>query len=161
MGTDVSKHALISLQCPEQIRWPDAVVRNYFWFHEGKKYDYERFHYDKLAVSQELLRAVSAAVDAACALLHDLFQTCQITQQLAVSPRLLVVGCSMGAYAALEYSRFQPHRIAAVACVGGYYDTRCAEALLQTIARIPLLIVHYISDVLCPFPPINYLLEMR
>ena len=85
---DIGKRALVSLQCPEQMSWPgDAVARSYFWFHEGARPDYEKFRYDKLSVSQELLRAVSAAVDAACDLLRDLSMRCHAAEQPVVSPR--------------------------------------------------------------------------
>ena len=67
----------------------------------------------------------------------------------------------MGGYAALEYSKFQPNQVAAVACIAGYYDTRCANSLMQTIAHIPLLFVHYTRDKVCPIAPVKQLLEVR
>merc|ERR1712187_161024 len=67
----------------------------------------------------------------------------------------------MGAYAALEYCRFQPHRVAAVAIFAGYYDTRRQEELVRIIGHIPLLVVHYSNDTVCPYRPMEFLIAIR
>lgn len=159
---DISKRALISLESPEKMQWPgEATPRNYFWFHTGSKNAYEKFNFDRLTVSQELLNTVSRAVDAAYNLLWELSVQCRAAQQAVLPPRLLVLGCSMGAYAALEYAGFAPQHIAAVACMAGYYDKREAEALVQRIASIPLLVVHHERDSVCPCQPMKHLVEVR
>lgn len=45
--------------------------------------------------------------------------------------------------------------------MAGYYDERQAEALVRIISNVPLLVVHYTKDTVCPFRPMKHLIDVR
>lgn len=164
---DSTTRATISIQCPSHIGRPGAQDRrSCFWFHEGTETEWESFNYKKLSVCKELLVAVSAAVDAALALLGELALRCRDPQSMQVDQgmrprRVKVLGCSMGAYAALEFAGFRPREVDALACVGGYYDPALQEELAKVTSHIPMLFFHYRRDSSCPVEPIEALIAKR
>ena len=111
---------------------------------------------------QELLRGVSAAVDAALAMLKNFRSRLLQQRSEHLSPlRLSVLGCSMGGYAALEYCRFRPRHVSSAAIIAGYYDPREQDNLVEVTGHIPFLVVHFRGDTVCPIKPIEHLIERR
>merc|ERR1719189_2018376 len=98
-----------------------------------------------------MLAAAAHAADAALAALAAL------GAPGGVSPRVDVMGQSMGGHAALEFSRAFPGRVRSLAVIAGYYEEAGLSELLRAIEAIPLLLVHRRGDRCCPFGTIERL----
>lgn len=75
--------------------------------------------------------------------------------------RVVVVGSSMGAYAALELSSKWPNAFAACGLVSAHYGPDPTDTLIERLvaAPLPLWFVHACNDQLCPFAPVETLVE--
>merc|ERR1711971_805060 len=94
--------------------------------------------------------------------IHALIST--VLKTLPVdSERIAVVGSSMGAYAALELMSRWPGKFHAAGLVSAHYEVNPLETLVEQLTQdqaLPFWFVHAYNDRLCPFQPIEKLVEL-
>jgi hypothetical protein len=144
-------YCTIAVGCPDRLHGEETALKH-FWFHVGTEKAWEKFDYKNLHVSCELLEAVSAAVSATRLRVEKLRQGNRLRNDL---PPIKILGSSMGACAALEYSAFRPDDVAALAIVGGYFNPDHCKSFSRAAQKIPMLVVHFVLDDVCRFEPLR------
>lgn len=128
--------ATVSINCPKTVGGESC-----FWFQQGSSKDWQHHRHAKLRRCGDLLNAVGEVVNG----IQDAL--CQLAPAEA---RWRVMGVSMGAHAALEYTRAFPDSVCCTAAVAGYYPDFELPGLLSAIRQIPLLLMHRQGDRCCP-----------
>jgi len=118
--------AVVAPQCPEFF----AGKQHCFWFQQGPPGAWDRHDHSRLRRCHVMLNAVGEVVDKAVTALK------QLRAGFDVESKVRIMGCSMGAHAALEFTRTFPTRVRSAAVCAGYYDNAKVEQLANATSAV-------------------------